>query len=61
MIGFTDNYLKVQVKSKENIENQILEVELKEVSKLGNMKAVLVSDKLANSNTSISKEIINKL
>lgn len=41
LTGFTDNYIKVQVPYQENLENTIQLVELVEVSKLGNMKALL--------------------
>lgn len=41
LTGFTENYIKVQVPYQENLENTIQLVELVEVSKLGNMKALL--------------------
>jgi len=37
--GFTDNYIKVQVPFQVGLENKIVDVELLEINKLGNMKA----------------------
>tara|TARA_B110000908_G_C10244497_1_gene448027 strand:+ start:109 stop:1425 length:1317 start_codon:yes stop_codon:yes gene_type:complete len=35
--GFTDNYIKVQIPFQEGLENEIVPVHLKEISRLGNM------------------------
>lgn len=35
--GFTDNYIKVQIPFQEGLENEIVDVKLKEISRLGNM------------------------
>ncbi len=40
--GFTDNYIKVQVPNIEGLENTIVSVKLKEISRLGNMKGEIL-------------------
>lgn len=60
-IGFTDNYIKVQVPGHEALDNQILMVKLLEISKIGNMKAALVDNSLTQAVTSNTNQMINKL
>ena len=40
--GFTDNYIKVQIPYKKGLENTILNVNLKEISRIGNVLGIVV-------------------
>lgn len=61
LIGFTDNYIKVQVDFEEGLENEIRNVRLEGISKLGYMKATIVQENLTKSIVTESQEVINKL
>ena len=59
MIGFTDNYIKVQVPFAEGLENEIRWVKLEQITKLGFMKASIVNENLTDSNAQFSNQMIN--
>lgn len=61
MIGFTDNYIKVQVPFQEGLENEMRWVKLEEISKLGFMKASILNESLTETNTVFTKQMTNKL
>ena len=59
MIGFTDNYIKVQVPFEEGLENELRWVKLEQISKLGFMKAKIVNENLTDTNAQFSNQMIN--
>ena len=59
MIGFTDNYIKVQVPFAEGLENEIRWVKLEQITKLGFMKASIVNENLTDTNAQFYNQMIN--